>query len=150
MRKPRPGFTLIELLVVIAIIGVLLALLLPAVQRVREAANRTQCQNNLHQLGLALHNAHDTYGRLPPGLAWYPVPNSGPYGLFPFHLLPFLEQDPLYKSSYANGFYSARHNNLYARSIKTFICPSDPSVGRDGVVTDNQNVTWGAGCYAGN
>ena len=94
------GFTLVELLVVIAIIAVLIALLLPAVQQAREAARRTQCKNNLKQIGLALHNYHDNYNALPPG--WIGVTNGGPdiYGLngwgWASRILPQIDQSPLY------------------------------------------------------
>jgi prepilin-type N-terminal cleavage/methylation domain-containing protein len=99
----RRGFTLIELLVVIAIIAILIALLVPAVQKVREAAARTQSNNNLKQMGLACHSANDVYKRLPPLLGTYGAltATSGNFRTLYIHLMPYIEQEPLYKQCLA-------------------------------------------------
>jgi prepilin-type N-terminal cleavage/methylation domain-containing protein len=151
----RRGFTLIELLVVIAIIAVLIGLLLSAVQRVREAAQRLACANNLHQIVLAAHHCNDTHGRLPPGIGWFPGPGPGPraaYGTGLFHLLPFFEQDALYASSLspANDLYLAQNNDVFRQPVKILLCPSDPSHGPEGLVTAADDTILGAGSYAGN
>src|SRR3954451_8062141 len=101
--RPRPAFTLIELLVVIAIIAILIALLVPAVQKVRDAAARSQCQNNLKQIGLAMHGFHDTRKYLPSG---------GDANSFSPHayILPYLEQGPLYSKIDFKQAYSAGPN----------------------------------------
>src|SRR5579872_6603678 len=112
LSQRRRGFTLIELLVVIAIIAVLIGLLLPAVQKVREAAARSQCQNNLKQISLAVQNCSDTnQGKMPPGLGGYPTVATSPtargnssYGGLLFFLLPYVEQQNLYNfCQLANG-----------------------------------------------
>jgi prepilin-type N-terminal cleavage/methylation domain-containing protein/prepilin-type processing-associated H-X9-DG protein len=134
----RSGFTLIELLVVIAIIGVLISLLLPAVQKVREAANRLQCENNLHQIGLALHNYHDSYGRFPPGYidgnknssatpAGTPDHDVGPGWSWASLLLPYLEQGNLYGQIDFKQGIGIGPNVLPSQTPLTiFQCPSDP------------------------
>jgi prepilin-type N-terminal cleavage/methylation domain-containing protein len=135
----RRGFTLIELLVVIAIIGVLIALLLPAVQAAREAARRTQCRNNLKQLALTAHNYHDTYGRIYPGLAADQVPfgthpTGAGHGVSWFvYALPFMEYQPLFSNFVLNGgsgwgtqaqtVHFPMVSNL---KIPAFRCPSSP------------------------
>ncbi len=159
------GFTLIELLVVIAIIAVLIGLLLPAVQKVREAANRMSCTNNLKQISLAAISLTDTNnGKLPPGLGNYPVrgyaAGNGQGGVL-FHILPYIEQDALYKST---KIIDDRNGNLDTYSqwgvpnptrIKAYVCPSDghatpedpglASYAYNGQVFGLSYLNWGAG-----
>jgi len=127
MARQRRGFTLIELLVVIAIIAILIALLLPAVQQAREAARRTQCKNNMKQLGLALHNYHDTFNRLPYTTAWWgPGGTMGTnrgWGWSSF-ILPFIDQAPAYNLINFSDYVPTQPNVLKG-AIPGSVCPSD-------------------------
>jgi prepilin-type N-terminal cleavage/methylation domain-containing protein/prepilin-type processing-associated H-X9-DG protein len=141
--RRRPGFTLIELLVVIAIIAILIGLLVPAVQKVREAAARSQCQNNLKQIGLALHNYHGVYKKFPPGWVGNGAAPNLAYG-WPTLILPYIEQTNLYNRinpiSRSLGTVFTADLGALQVVVPTFLCPSDPN-GTQGDLNDNRPFT---------
>jgi prepilin-type N-terminal cleavage/methylation domain-containing protein/prepilin-type processing-associated H-X9-DG protein len=158
-RNTHRGFTLIELLVVIAIIAILIGLLLPAVQKVREAAARMSCQNNLKQIGLAIHNYESAYGILPAAYTKLPSPDPDPNAQFAgrnvglslqANLLPYLEQGNIYNllNPKLSEFDTANippvgphsgANTAYATVVKTYLCPSDPTP----TTLNYYNAVWG-------
>lgn len=125
----RLGFTLFQLLLVLAILIILLALLLPALVKVRVAAARSQCSNNLKQIVLAMHNMNDTYGKLPPVAGSFPIPGKEHNSIF-FYMLPFIEQQNLFNLGNTGPDYSAWTNGIYRYPIKTYHCPQDNTGGK--------------------
>ena len=147
----RLGFTLIELLVVIAIIGVLVALLLPAVQQAREAARRSQCRNNLKQIGLAMHNYHDAHGCFPISVGWNAVTGER-QGAFSdkVFMLPYLDQGAAYNKVNFNdfpwdsgGWFTTTNITSMSMRLPVFLCPSEPNMTKGGAANFNYAINNG-------
>lgn len=160
-RHRRSAFTLIELLVVIAIIAILIALLLPAVQQAREAARRSTCKNNLKQLGLALHNYHETHRLFPPGMIYRVVTASSPTGKrtpFCLFLLPFIDKANVYNMyDHNQNWHATVHdpkpagNGVRLVPLPVWQCPTDRdaiwNANPDGSIRGNYGVNWGRGTF---
>jgi prepilin-type N-terminal cleavage/methylation domain-containing protein/prepilin-type processing-associated H-X9-DG protein len=151
-HKRRDAYTLVELLVVIAIIGILMALLLPAVQKIRESANRITCANNLRQLALAAHAYHDERGSLPPGVVIVNTTGgrfAGGTNLW-VELLPYLEQGNLYNrwdyNDYRNNVAGGTDTTT-ARVLKLFLCPSDALINYVFSLQLDDPFAWASGFY---
>jgi prepilin-type processing-associated H-X9-DG protein len=157
--KPGRAFTRVELLAIIALVGTLIGLLMPAVLKMREAAARSKCADNLREMGIAVHKCNDVIGMLPPTIGWFPNYDNktggdqGGYGSFFWHLLPFLGEEALWKSG-AEPFrvnpttgkpatvHFAWNQSVVGTSLKTYACPSDP--------TFSPNAWPGRGSYVVN
>lgn len=143
----RRGMTLVEVLVVISIIATLFGLLLPAVQRVREAADRSDCANRLRQIGLALHQCHDSHGVFPEGVGPDTKQSQYPFLGWQAHLLPYVEQVGLWRDMQRayqkdrSPFNNPPHTGL-GTVVRTFICPSDGRVGRSQIVEEKYQVAF--------
>jgi prepilin-type N-terminal cleavage/methylation domain-containing protein len=142
----RRAFTLIELLVVIAIIAILIGLLLPAVQKVREAASLLSCRNNLKQIGLAMHQYHDTQGSFPVGYydpTPWPALDNGPGWGWGAYLLPYLEQNNLFQQiRFDLDVGDPANAGIRATFLKIYSCPSDPSGSTTFMITDGGSNSW--------